>query len=156
MHATITSVPSGRPWPRSLRVMVRPPMEARLSPDTAAASFEGKRDERASAKRVLIVDDNVDNAASLATLLTFDGHDVHVAHEGDQALKLASKVRPEVALLDIGLPGMNGYDLATRIRQLPDVAAPLLIALSGYASSRSNDASSATAFDHYLVKPLDF
>jgi PAS domain S-box-containing protein len=106
--------------------------------------------------RVLVVDDNSDAADSLALLLRIDGHDVRVAHEGDGAIATARGFRPEVVLLDIGLPGMSGYEVARRLRVEPDASAPTLVALTGHGQREDRQRTSAAGFDHHLTKPVDY
>lgn len=106
--------------------------------------------------RILVVDDNVDAANSLAMLLTLvDGHMVHVAHDGPLGLEMARRERPDVLLLDIGLPGMSGYELARRIRDLPGFESALIVALTGWGQDRDRQKSSDAGFDHHLVKPVE-
>ena len=99
--------------------------------------------------------DNVDAAAALALLLGSLGHDVVVAHDGPTALDAVAAHGPEICLLDIGLPGMDGYELARRIRALPQGAQPLLVALTGYGQESDRRTAAAAGFDRYVVKPLD-
>jgi CheY-like chemotaxis protein len=106
-------------------------------------------------KRVLLVDDNVDAAESLALLLDLEGHTVCTAHEGSVALAKAMELRPEVCLLDIRLPDMDGYALARRLRALPEAADAAYFALSGYAKPDDSAWLSEAGFDRYLVKPVD-
>lgn len=105
--------------------------------------------------RILLVDDNVDAAQTLAMLLRAFGHECHVAHEGEQALQLAGEIRPQVFILDIGLPGMDGHQLARRLRQAPKSAGARIVALSGYAQPTEQEAALSAGFDQYLVKPVD-
>ncbi|QGZ42802.1 phospho-acceptor domain-containing protein [Pseudoduganella flava] len=105
--------------------------------------------------RTLVVDDNVDAALMLALLLESQGHDVRTAHDGPAALALAEREPFDVGLLDIGLPGMDGRELARRLRQLPTAAAALLIAITGYGQDSDRRASLAAGFDHHFVKPVD-
>jgi len=105
--------------------------------------------------RIMVVDDNVDGAESLAQLLTLEGHSVLVAHDGPSALKLALNERVDVFILDIGLPGMDGTELARRLRAMPSVASALLIALTGYGQAADQEKSARAGFDHHLVKPAD-
>ena len=107
------------------------------------------------AKRILVVDDNVDAVESLAMLLKADGHDVRTAHDGARALELAESFHPELIVLDIGLPGMNGYELAQRIRARPDLGAPTLVALTGYGQQEDRKRARAAGFDHHFIKPAD-
>ena len=112
--------------------------------------------ERTNGRRkLLIVDDNVDAAVSLRMLLELDGHEVEVAHDGDAGLKRLAEIKPEVALLDIGLPGMDGYELARRIRDNGE-ANVWLVAVSGYGQEHHQRSAQEAGFDRYLVKPVDF
>ncbi|WP_338762628.1 ATP-binding protein [Massilia sp. METH4] len=103
--------------------------------------------------RVLIADDNVDAAHSLADLLALEGHDTRVAADGPGALALAEAFRPEVVFLDIGMPGMDGYETARRLRQLPGLAAVPLAALTGWGAAEDRARTRAAGFDHHLLKP---
>jgi PAS domain S-box-containing protein len=117
----------------------------------------GHRSEEPSGsagRRVLIVEDNIDGAGMLAMLLKLMGHQVSVAHSGTEALKAADVSRPEVVLLDIGLPGMNGYEVAKRLRAQPDFANTVLIAMTGYGQEEDKQQSRAAGFNHHLVKPV--
>jgi CheY-like chemotaxis protein len=104
--------------------------------------------------RVLVVDDNVDAAEMLADALRGFGHDVAVAHDGPQGLEVARELRPDVALLDIGLPVMDGYELAKKLR---DAFGPRLrlLAVTGYGQDADRDRSRDAGFDVHLVKPVD-
>jgi signal transduction histidine kinase/DNA-binding response OmpR family regulator len=106
-------------------------------------------------RRVLVVDDNQDAAESLALLLRLAGHDVHVCHDGPAAVAAAVELVPEVVLLDIGLPGMDGFEVARRLRAHPALARTLLVAVTGYGQSQDLDRSREVGFDHHLVKPVD-
>lgn len=101
---------------------------------------------------MLVVDDNRDSADSLAQLLGMLGHEVRVAYDAGGALAMAPLFRPQVGILDIGLPDLDGRELAHRLRALPEGAAMLLIAATGYG--RLEDGGDS-AFDHHLVKPVD-
>lgn len=104
-------------------------------------------------RRVLIVDDNRDAAQTMALLIKLSGHETSTAHDGPQALAMLADVNPEVALLDIGLPQMDGYELARRIRErIHDV---YLIAVSGYGQPEDKARSSEAGFDEHFVKPVD-
>ena len=105
--------------------------------------------------RVLIVDDNFDMAEAVAEMAKSWGHEVKVAQDGPTALELASQFRPDIALVDIGLPKMNGYELAQRLRQLPDWEAVRLIAITGYGREADSQAAHEAGFDLHLVKPVD-
>ncbi|HVT34966.1 MAG TPA: response regulator, partial [Nevskiaceae bacterium] len=123
---------------------------AQAEPPEAAA--EGERKGR----RILVVDDNKDAADSLAILLREAGHTVETAYSGVSALKLAVSFHPEVILLDIGLPGMDGYEVAGRVRDMPEIGEPLVLALTGYAQPADRERARVSGFDHYLIKPADF
>jgi two-component system CheB/CheR fusion protein len=106
-------------------------------------------------RRVLVVDDNVDASLSLAKLLELAGHEVRVAHDGPTAIDLAQVYRPDIVLLDIGLPQLDGYEVARRLRQQPAMERALLIALTGYGNDEDHRRSREAGFDHHLVKPVD-
>jgi CheY-like chemotaxis protein len=121
-------------------------------PDTAAAVADKRAAPRFS---VLVVDDNRDVAESTATLLEIAGHEVHIAFDGATAINTAAKVRPHLALIDIGLPGMDGYEVVRRMRRDPVHNDTWICALSGYDSQYDRDRSASAGFDHHFVKPLD-
>ena len=104
--------------------------------------------------RILIVDDNGDSADSLARLLRMSGHEVRVAYDGPSGLDAAQKFLPDVVLLDIGLPGMDGYAVAQRLRENESMRETLLIAVSGYAPEKDDLRSRSSVFDHHFVKPI--
>ncbi len=106
--------------------------------------------------RILVVDDNADTAKGLARLLKFSGHEVRVAHDGPDALASAREHVPEVVILDIGLPGMDGYQVATIMRQEEGGKEAMIIAVSGYGEEQARSRSSEAGFNHHLVKPVDF
>jgi two-component system CheB/CheR fusion protein len=106
-------------------------------------------------RRVLVVDDNKDAAASLATLLRIMGHDTRAACDGLEALDVAAAFRPDVILLDIGMPKLNGYDTAGRIRQQPWGKDVVLIALTGWGQEADRCRSREAGFNHHLVKPVE-
>jgi PAS domain S-box-containing protein len=106
-------------------------------------------------RRVLVVDDNVDAAESLAMVLRFAGHDTRQAHDGVQAVKVAEQFRPDVVLLDIGLPIMNGYEACRRLRQEPWSRSMLLVALTGWGQEDDREQSRDAGFDVHMVKPVD-
>ena len=105
--------------------------------------------------RLLVVDDNVDMAESLAMLMQAAGHDVQTAHSGAGAVSAASDYRPDVVLLDIGLPEIDGFEVARRIRSDPSHHAMVLVALTGYGQDADRRRSREAGFDHHLVKPVD-
>ncbi|MGK5025463.1 PAS domain S-box protein [Janthinobacterium sp. RB2R34] len=105
--------------------------------------------------RVLVVDDNVDAADTLAAVLGIMGHTTQVVHDGAQALAVTPEFLPQVVFLDIGLPGMNGYDVARALRQTPAGVHTVLIALTGWGAEEDRSQSSAAGFDHHLTKPAN-
>lgn len=106
--------------------------------------------------RVLVVDDNVDTVTTLALLVQESGHDVRTAYDGTAVLEVALDYRPHVVVLDIGLPGLNGFDVARRLRQQPALQNTVLVALTGYGQERDRQRSQEAGFNHHLVKPGDF
>jgi signal transduction histidine kinase len=106
--------------------------------------------------RVLVVDDNVDSAESLAVALTLEGHEAKVAHDGPGAIELAGAFQPELAFLDIGLPGMDGYELARTLRRLEGGRKIALIALTGYGQVEDRRKSKEAGFDDHLTKPVNY
>jgi CheY-like chemotaxis protein len=106
--------------------------------------------------RVLVVDDNLDNAGGLSRLLKLLGHDVREAHDGRAAIDVARAHRPEVVLLDIGLPGMDGYEVASRLRSDECCSEALIVAVSGYGQPEDLRRAKEAGFDHHLVKPVDY
>ncbi len=108
------------------------------------------------ARRVLVVDDNTDSAASLAMLLKLAGNETYTAHDGLEAVKAAERFRPDVVLLDIGLPKLNGRDAARRIREQPWGTNMVLVALTGWGQDEDRRRSQEAGFDHHMVKPVDY
>src|SRR5262245_13011730 len=111
--------------------------------------------ERQPEMSVLVVEDNVDAALTLVDLLRLWGHQVEVVHDGSAAVEAALRYRPRVVLLDIGLPGMDGYEVARRLRLAPETRGALLVAVTGYGQDSDRARSRAAGFDHHLVKPVD-
>ena len=103
----------------------------------------------------MVVDDNRDAAESLGALLESLGHEVRVAHDSVEALEALGEAPRDVFILDIGLPGMDGYALAERLRAHPNGCAATYIALTGYGSSQDKQRGNQAGFKHYLVKPAD-
>lgn len=108
-----------------------------------------------AATRVLMVDDNADMVELLAEILERLGFDVRTAHDGPSALDVAAAFHPAIAVLDIGLPVMDGYELAARLRELLGRDAPRMIALSGYGQQEDREHSRRAGFERHLVKPVD-
>ena len=131
---------------------------ARLPQKTSAADSQAGTSLLRSAKRklrILVVDDNVDAAQMLALLLQASGHEVWMEYGSQPALARAREQAFDVCLLDIGLPGMNGNELARQLRRLPQTARAILIAVTGYGQENDRKTSLDAGFDHHLVKPLD-
>jgi PAS domain S-box-containing protein len=131
--------------PRQKPLPPRPPRDG---------SEEKTAGERPPA-RVLLVEDNLDAAGALAELLRMWGHPVELAHDGVAALRLAREARPEIVLLDIGLPGLDGYEVASRLRAISGLEAARLVALTGYGQEADRRRSRLAGFDHHVVKPVD-
>ena len=131
-----------------------PGQRAGKQPDIAP--IEPRKPAAANApSRILVVDDLMASAETLMTLLEMEGFEVKVANEGHSALKIAQDFRPDVVLLDIGLPGMNGFEVAHQLRSQPSSRDALLIALTGYGEAESRTRSAQAGFDFHMVKPAD-
>lgn len=136
--------------------IVRLPLALSAAPEVPLASVERKPSGALGKRRILVADDNTDAADSLATLLTFMGHEVRTAADGEAAVELAGAFRPDVILLDIGMPKLNGHDACRRIREEPWGEQAVLIALTGWGQDDVRRRSLEAGFDHHLVKPVDF
>jgi signal transduction histidine kinase/ActR/RegA family two-component response regulator len=133
------------------RLPVVPPLQPRgSSPPTEVAQPKGR------SLRVLVVDDNVDAVTTLAMLVRESGHEVRTAYDGSEVLEAALDYRPHVVLLDIGLPGLNGFEVASRLRQQPALQKAVLVAMTGYGRESDRQRAREAGFDHHLVKPGDF
>jgi CheY-like chemotaxis protein len=119
------------------------------------ARVDEREPRRAVARRVLVADDNRDGAETLALMLRLEGHDVAVAHDGPAALLMFERHRPEVALLDVGMPELDGYEVARRIRARADGAHVLLIAVTGWGQEKDRRQSAEAGFDYHLTKPAE-
>jgi CheY-like chemotaxis protein len=106
-------------------------------------------------RRVLVADDNKDAADALAMLLELSGHEVRVAHGGRAALSLAQTFRPDVAILDIGMPDLSGYEVAAQIRREPWGEAIVLIALTGWGRDDDRQRATSAGFDQHMTKPVN-
>ncbi|NUO73493.1 MAG: response regulator, partial [Frateuria sp.] len=122
------------------------------APDPAAASAAAA--PGVGSRQVLVVDDNVDAAETLALVLQLDGHSVHVAHGGQQALAMADSLRPDVVFLDIGLPDISGYEVATGLRAMPGLRGTKLVALTGWGAAGDKQQAREAGFDLHLTKPV--
>ncbi|HEX5419139.1 MAG TPA: ATP-binding protein, partial [Gammaproteobacteria bacterium] len=125
-------------------------------PAQGASPDAAKRSAASAHRRILVVDDNRDAADSLATLLSLRGHSVRIAYDGATAVETASAFLPDLVLLDIGMPKLNGFNTAQRIRALPQTRNALLIAVTGWGQKEDKRRSQAAGFDAHLVKPVDY
>ena len=116
---------------------------------------DGARQTMPQARKMLVVDDNEDAASTVAELLRIFGNEVRVVFDGLSAVQSTREFRPDVVLLDIGLPDMSGYEVARRIRKLEGVRQPILIALTGWGQQQDKDAAAQAGFDHHWTKPVD-
>ena len=133
---------------------VRLPLLERTHEQASRDGEATRRPVPACSRRVLVVDDNRDAADSLAMVLKLTGHQVLAAHDGPSALAVAAKFQPEIVLLDIGLPGMDGYAVARRLREAAGGANLVIIALTGYGQDEDRRRSQEAGIDHHLVKPV--
>lgn len=125
------------------------------SPSVASKSSRGARKEFGAKRRILVVDDNVDAALTISTLLKAWGHDVQAAFNGPSALNIVRSFQPEIILLDIGLPGMSGYEVARHLRAEPAAHGVILAALTGYGQESDRLRSLEAGFDYHITKPAD-
>jgi|GEM_PF-432458 len=135
--------------------LVEVPQEAPAPVDSLERDTRFGSEENPFSKRILVVDDNVDGAVMLARILEGWGHEVLVAFDGHEAIETARKELAEVVLLDIGLPGISGYQIAEVLRSLPEYERVLLVALTGYGQNEDRRKSADAGFDFHLVKPVD-
>ena len=122
--------------------------------EVGADTHDDGREAHAVPRRVLIVDDSQDGADALTLVLRLMGHAASAAYDGEAGLEAAERLRPEIMLLDIGMPGMNGYEVCRRIREQPWGQDMVLIALTGWGQEQDRRRSKASGFDHHLVKPV--
>lgn len=127
----------------------------RACPEAGAAAPLPRRHGRAAGLRILVADDNRDNARTLAELLRLEGHEVELAFDGEEALDGYRQQRPEVVLLDIGMPRRRGDEVARAIRAMPEGEAVLLVAITGWGQDRDKAEALAAGFNHHLTKPVD-
>jgi CheY-like chemotaxis protein len=123
------------------------PEKAALPAEDAAPAAAGRR--------VLVVDDNVDAAESLGLLLAVGGHQIKVVHSGRAAIDAAQAFRPELVLLDIGLPDLSGYEVAAALRRGDAATAMRIVALTGWGNVEAREKSAASGFDLHLTKPVE-
>lgn len=109
-----------------------------------------------SSRRVLVVDDNRDSVETLSMLLRLKGHDTRAAQDGEEAIAAADDYQPHVVVLDLSLPGMDGYEIARRLRARPYGAKLVLVALTGWTGHDVREKAAAAGFDFHLLKPVDW
>jgi CheY-like chemotaxis protein len=120
------------------------------------ANSENRRPEKSGRqRRILVADDNRDAGETLAMLLRLDGHEVHVAVNGLEAIELCERVDPDAAILDIGMPGLSGHEVAQRIRKLGRQPPVTLIAVTGWGQKSDKERAAASGFDHHFTKPVE-
>ena len=139
---------------RGSEFVVRLPALAE-TPRAAPEAAKGGENGEVMARRVLLVDDNADSADSLAELLRLWGHEVRAVHDASQALAAARTFRPDVAVLDIGMPDMNGYEVARLLRTQGGLNGTVFVALTGYGQDGDRRRSAEEGFRAHLVKPVD-
>lgn len=154
MHGGRVAAESGGPGAGSRFLVWLPRAQAQQSPVSDRDSDVGS-EMAVKRRKVLVVDDNHDAAQTLAMVLEMGGHDVLLAHDGHAALEMAALHQPSVVFLDIGMPGMNGYDTAGRMRELPGGAERTLVALTGWGSEGDRARSLSAGFDLHLTKPVE-
>jgi PAS domain S-box-containing protein len=155
-HGSIQATSAG--LGRGSEFVVRLPLlraESRTGASTGSPIATESSCAAIARQRVLVVDDNQDAADSLGLFLKLAGHDVWTMHDGPTALQAAQEFHPDVVLLDIGLPGMNGYEVARRMRQMPAFEKALLVAITGYGQEEDKRLSKQAGFNVHLVKPVD-
>ncbi|AYQ28343.1 MULTISPECIES: response regulator [unclassified Polaromonas] len=151
IHATSEGLGRGSEFVLTLPVVLQAvPPALELPVPVAAPALQG------NAKKILIVDDNVDAANTLAALLGMDGFAVTTAYDGVAAVAAAQAGTPDVVVMDIGMPGMNGYDAARLMRQQPHSDKMVLVALTGWGQSTDKTLAAQAGFNHHLVKPVDY
>jgi signal transduction histidine kinase len=153
LHEGSISVRSDGPGKGS-EFTVRLPVNA-VRPERTTKPPVSQRGDSLPQRRVLVVDDNKDSAASMGMLLKFLGTDVQVAYDGATALATIESYRPDVVLLDIGMPGMDGFEVARQVRQRAEFDSIMLIALTGWGQAEDRHRTQTAGFDHHLVKPAD-
>jgi CheY-like chemotaxis protein len=121
----------------------------------AAGPIVERRHSGHAARRILVVDDSLDNAETLAMALRTGEHEVEVADSGRLALQIAARFHPDAVIIDIGMPDMDGYELARRLREGPGTQSATLVALSGYGHDAARQEAWQAGFDEYFVKPVD-
>jgi PAS domain S-box-containing protein len=135
--------------------VVRLPVASGSSRGAHPANGVGEQPASTSRHRILVVDDNEDAAETLAELLKLTGNDLRIAHDGVEAVEVAGEFRPDVVLLDIGLPKISGYEVALKLREQPWGKGMVLVALTGWGQEEDRRRSREAGFDHHLIKPVE-
>jgi two-component system CheB/CheR fusion protein len=155
MHGGSVEASSAGPGKGSAFTVRLPAIGPERVPFKLPPRHEQQEPPAAARLRVLVVDDNVDAEQSLSLLMRLQGHEVRAAHDGMEALRQARAFAPQVVVLDIGLPGLSGHDVARRLRQAPETCAAVLIAITGYGQAEDREQAIEAGFQHHLVKPVD-
>jgi PAS domain S-box-containing protein len=134
--------------------VVRLPLDLASAPAGAGGGTPEAAGTAGKTLRILVTDDNVDAATTLASLLEMHGHDLRVAHDGPQGLRIAEQFRPDVVFLDIGMPGMTGYEVVRRLRQMKAVARSTIVAVSGWGAKDDLARAREAGFDMHFTKPV--
>jgi CheY-like chemotaxis protein len=148
VEACSPGIGKGTEFAVRLPVLTEPPMPPPREPTGVKQAARVKR-------RILVVDDNQDSAHSLALLLKLAGHEAHIANDGVEAVEAAAKFQPDAILLDIGLPKLNGYEAARRIREQRGEKGLVIVALTGWGQEEDRRRSKEAGFDAHMVKPVD-
>jgi PAS domain S-box-containing protein len=156
LHGGTIKAESGGPNQGSTFTVRLPRAPGEHKPGTEERTEQRQTHPKPLARRILVVDDNEDAARSLSWLLHMTGNEVRMAHDGPSAVDAAATFRPDVVLLDIGLPGMNGYEVAQRLRGIPELQGAVLIAQTGWGAEDDRRRSEEAGINYHLVKPVDF
>lgn len=151
LHATSAGLGKGSEFVLTLPVVVEETL-----PSVQQEKMDSEMMKELTTRKILVVDDNVDAADTLEALLGMDGFDVKAVYDGVAAVEAAERIRPDIIVMDIGMPGMDGYDAARMIRQQPGGKDMTLIALTGWGQTADKDRAGQAGFDHHLVKPVDY
>ena len=155
MHGGEVSAQSDGPGMGSRFTVRLPALPESVTVDDVATPVSAPANEARVSRRVLVVDDNTDNAELLQILLEEEGHKTYMAHDGVEGLAAAERLRPDVVLMDLGLPRIDGFDACRRIREQPWGKGILMIAITGWGQDVDRRKSQEAGFDHHLVKPVD-
>ena len=155
MHGGHVSAHSDGPGMGSRFTVRLPALPESVTLDDRADAGAGDGAEPRVSRRVLVVDDNIDNAELLKILLEDEGHETFMAHDGVEGLAAAERLRPDVVLMDLGLPRLDGFEACRRIREQPWGKQMLVIAITGWGQDVDRRKSQEAGFDHHLVKPVD-